>query len=309
MYGVNGSAVGTNTIKFNIGVNGTASGDAASDNIGVDGEAFAATDNNYGIQGYACNASTMNIGVLGKACTTGTGIDWACYMEGDCITTATSWQTSDKRLKTNIRNLDSGLEGLRQLPIYSYNFKSTEGMNLPASDKLQYGPLAQELEKIFPDLVLDTKTPFQDNETKVVDFKAVNYIGLIPILIRSVQELDEKLATLEETNETLRKQLNDDAVIDKNTTGSADIIQVQDKASMTLMPNPSNDLMTVAVKMESCSNCSLVITDLQGKLISNIRLSSSGRQTISKSEIGEGIYLCNLVVDGNYVSVERIVFL
>lgn len=58
-----------------------------------------------------------------------------------------------------------------------------------------------------------------------------------------------------------------------------------------------------------CNNCMLVITDLQGKKVATVMLSSSGRQTVSKSEVGEGVFLCNLIVDGKPVSVERMVFL
>ena len=56
----------------------------------------------------------------------------------------------------------------------------------------QFGILAQELEKIFPEMVVTS-----DNETQVgnseslgekIHIKSVNYIQLIPITIKAIQE-------------------------------------------------------------------------------------------------------------------------
>ena len=82
-------------------------------------------------------------------------------------------QNSDQRLKKNISVLDNPLQKLIQLHGYHYNWKD------PSNDNaLQTGVLAQEVQKLFPELVMENKD----------GILAVNYSGLIPVLIESIKE-------------------------------------------------------------------------------------------------------------------------
>ncbi len=90
---------------------------------------------------------------------------------------------SDKRYKTNINSLANSLAILGQLRGTSYLLKDKE----VATDE-QFGFIAQEVESILPNLVMTDKE----------GYKAVNYIGLIPVLtegIKAQQELIEQQAT------------------------------------------------------------------------------------------------------------------
>ncbi len=313
LFGVNGVADGDDTDGFNHGVHGSAMGDVDSDNVGVEGQADETADINYGVRGYACNGATETYGVYGVACTTGTMVDFAGYFEGDVEVTGAGyipsvWNTSDKRLKENIDDYKAALKDLREVRIHTYSYKDVGYLQLPKGE--QVGVIAQELETVFPNLTSDAQVQYGiEGNRKSAGYKAVNYIGLIPVLIRAVQELDEKVTALEEENNRLKG--NDDAgKTDSFLDGLTEVSDATEVASsMILMPNPSNDLMTVAVNRGECNNCMLVITDLQGKKVTTITLTKSGRQTVSKSEVGEGIFLCNLIVDGKPVSVERMVFL
>ena len=83
-------------------------------------------------------------------------------------------QNSDVRLKTDINRLSAPLSTLTLLKSYTYQWKDK------ARDQaLQYGLIAQEVQKIYPNLVKE------DDKGML----SVNYIGLIPILIESVKEL------------------------------------------------------------------------------------------------------------------------
>ena len=89
---------------------------------------------------------------------------------------------SDKRYKTNIMSLTNSLAILNQLRGTSYLLKDKE----VATDE-QFGFIAQEIETILPNLVMTD----QDG------YKAVNYIGLIPVLtegIKAQQDLIEQQA-------------------------------------------------------------------------------------------------------------------
>jgi len=95
----------------------------------------------------------------------------------------TSWtNTSDIRLKKNIETLPtSSLDSLFLIRPVSFDWKSPKDEYMK---QLQYGFVAQEVEKIYPNLV----TTAQD-EMKT---KSVNYDGFIPLLVSSVQELKKE---------------------------------------------------------------------------------------------------------------------
>jgi hypothetical protein len=108
------------------------------------------------------------------------------YLNGNLI------QTSDKRLKQDFSVLTNSLSNIYQLN--GYHFKWIEASR---SQDLQTGLIAQEVQKIFPELV----------QTDEKGFLSVNYIGLIPHLIESVKELRNENELLK-SNEVNSKHKN-----------------------------------------------------------------------------------------------------
>jgi len=86
--------------------------------------------------------------------------------------------TSDARLKSNIVSLGSTLSKLLQIDGKFYEMKG----------KQKIGVLAQEIQEVFPELVSE-----DDNE-----MLAVNYQGLVPVLINALKEQDKIIKTQEE---------------------------------------------------------------------------------------------------------------
>ena len=80
---------------------------------------------------------------------------------------------SDARLKANIVSLGSTLSKLLQIDGKSYTMKKDE------SEKQKIGLLAQDIEKVFPELVSESH-----------GVKSVNYQGLVPVLINALKEQD-----------------------------------------------------------------------------------------------------------------------
>ena len=100
--------------------------------------------------------------------------------------------TSDERLKKNINSLDSGLEELLRVQTKTYNWKDeSKPINL------QIGVIAQQLETVFPELV--------DNSQ---EYKSVNYIGLIPVMIEAIRDLDTENTELKAMIMSLTKRVN-----------------------------------------------------------------------------------------------------
>lgn len=86
--------------------------------------------------------------------------------------------TSDINLKDNVRTFENALETTEQLNGVHFNWKK--------DDRKSIGVIAQEIEKILPELV-----------TEIDGNKTVNYNGLIGVLIEAVKELNQKVSALE----------------------------------------------------------------------------------------------------------------
>jgi hypothetical protein len=95
------------------------------------------------------------------------------------ITAAAFQETSDYRIKTEVTNiLPGGIDHLN--PVYYNNI---------LTKRYDMGFIAHELQKEFPFLVLGEKDG--------PNYQTVNYIGLIPLLVKEIQELKKKVNELE----------------------------------------------------------------------------------------------------------------
>ena len=93
--------------------------------------------------------------------------------------------TSDINLKTNIVSITNSIEKIVKINGVSFNWKETQ--------KPSIGVIAQDVEKVFPELVSDGDT------------KTVNYNGLIGALIEAVKEQQKQIDSLKEEIENLKK--------------------------------------------------------------------------------------------------------
>jgi hypothetical protein len=208
----------------NIGILGTA-GNTAQENIGVYGyvnqstaEVFSSINglygrvqqggNGFGIgvnaaatgngSGYAAAIyATVNgtgtgtkYGIYASA--SGSGTKYAGYFDGNVyvsgsVTANAGFINSDQRLKHKIISIQNSINHLSQLNGYHYYWKDKE-----RDQSLQTGLIAQEVEKLFPELI-------QKDEK---GFLSVNYVGLIPHLIEAIKELKTE-------NDSLQTDINE----------------------------------------------------------------------------------------------------
>ena len=89
--------------------------------------------------------------------------------------------SSDARIKSNIVSLGATLSKLLLIDGKNYTMKKDE------SEKQKIGILAQDIEKVFPELVSERN-----------GIKSVNYQGLVPVLINALKEQEERIKRLEE---------------------------------------------------------------------------------------------------------------
>ncbi|HQK69433.1 MAG: hypothetical protein GT600_15190 [Bacteroidales bacterium] len=93
---------------------------------------------------------------------------------------------SDINLKTNVTTLSEMKGKIKLLRPVSYNLKPNSENPDKTINNLQYGFVAQEVKEIFPDLVIERED----------GILGIRYSGLIPILVKAIEEQQEEIDAL-----------------------------------------------------------------------------------------------------------------
>ena len=132
---------------------------------------------------------------------------------------------SDESLKRNISDYDNALDQLSSIEVkeYEYNHEGDMSkMDLPKGR--QVGIMAQNIESIFPQLTKESEFDLNDDpenedperKENILKFKAVNYTGMVPVLVKATQEqqaiIESQGNRIDQQNERIEKleeQLNE----------------------------------------------------------------------------------------------------
>ncbi len=188
--GIGVEGVGSSRGVYGV-ANGTSPAGSSNTRIGVAGYATGG-NSNYGIYG-SVSGST----------------DYAGYFVGNVITTGSYQNLSDSNLKTNIKPMAPALTKLMDLKPKSYEMDPSKLPNTPLASGPQFGVLAQDVAKVFPELVATSPILSGDpssTNTKVTQYESVNYSGLIPVLIKAVQEQQAEIKSLQQQIRVLKAQ-------------------------------------------------------------------------------------------------------
>lgn len=258
----------------------------------------------YGAGIYGTIYSSLSVTIPGT---------YAGYFYGDTKATGTLYagnvvNTSDIRLKENIESVSSKegdasfLDKIMSVDVLEYNLKDRTSELFSDSEikdekvtnfiskekaKRHFGVSAQELQTLFPNLVEEG----QDG------YLAVNYIELVPVLIRSIQELKQEL------DET-RGSAN-------GTRGTTDVsyaISNQNKLYQNT-PNPFKEQTVIRFSLaDDVKDAAICIFDMTGKTIKKLPI-SSGMESVSIGgyEIGEGLFLYSLIVNGQEIDTKKMI--
>ena len=96
---------------------------------------------------------------------------------------------SDARLKKDVKPLENSLQNILSLNGITYNWNKKSNSTINFDDDNHIGLLAQDVEKILPQVVSTTKDEFGT--------KAIAYSDLVPVLIEAIKELNAKIESLE----------------------------------------------------------------------------------------------------------------
>lgn len=239
-----------------------------------------------------------------------TTLGYAGYFSGNIYCTA-SYLPSDEGLKENIQPLQNGLDKIMKLDVKTYNFKSgLDKMNLP-SEK-QYGFLAQNLETVFPELV--KLNPAKKEQP--LEFKSVNYMGLIPVLTEAMQEQQKQIEERNKTIASLQNQINEmnqciQSLCDNSAfKGNSSSVTSESTRLFQNQPNPFNRTTVIRYLLSDENNSGVInIRDLNGNLVKSISINNTGKGqvTINANEFSQGTYTYSLEVEGESVDTQLMV--
>tara|TARA_Y100000592_G_scaffold76188_1_gene119191 strand:- start:6216 stop:10859 length:4644 start_codon:yes stop_codon:yes gene_type:complete len=193
------TAIGTNALSNSEAENNVGIGKSAGDVIvtglnntiiGTGSDPSANNATNQTVIGFAVTGIVDNSVVLGNAAVT------KVYMssDGDAEIYANGTiNTSDRRLKENIKDSDLGLEFVNKLRPVKYNYIKDKH-----DGKTKYGIIAQEVQEVLKESNNEDFAGIKDSD----EYLGADYIQFVAPLIKAVQELSA------EVNE-LKQQLKD----------------------------------------------------------------------------------------------------
>ncbi len=324
-------------------VNGAFRTTPAADNIyGVGAYTFtnstANNNTNYGLlsraQGTGLN--TRNYGVYSIASGLSTGINyaiygnapvgansWAGYFQGNVFSTGL-YVGSDKDIKTNVLDEKNMLPEIMKVRPVNFNYNTDLYKDLNLSPEKQHGFIAQELATVFPEVVKTSRysVPGEDGlEADSKTFLSVNYVGLISILFRGIQE---QQAQIEELRLALSNPLRvaaanvgtetpatttNDAPGERKIVTAAGSFEVNKFTLSQNTPNPFSASTTISYAIpDGVKNAAIAVFDLNGRMQLQFNgLNGRSQVTINGNSLQPGMYIYSLLADGQEVISKRMI--
>lgn len=227
--------------------------------------------------------------------------------------------SSDARFKDNVAPVEQALDALSGLSSVSYHFKGREvnfrpqpsgddAKSLPDDalfeqfyanrDKgdIHYGFIAQQVQQVMPELV----------RTDANGYMYVDYIGVIPLLVNAVQELQSRLEQVEGA-----ERQAPESHAPRQTTGTDDVLA--DMASEVLGQNTPNPF-TVDTRIdyrlpEGTRQAAIYVFDLQGKQVDCLPITDmgTGSVTLEGGRLAAGMYIYSLLADGKELASKKMI--
>jgi Chaperone of endosialidase/Secretion system C-terminal sorting domain len=277
------------------------------------------TSSSYGVFSEVNSSTTVgsiNYGIFASASgtqATGSGPtgNFAGFFNGH-IFASSAFIGSDSKLKKDIKKEEGALEKLQQLNPVTYNFiDDTKKTNLNLPTSLQHGFIAQELEKVYPELVIDMVHPTFNAENEQIGTtttKAVNYIGLISVLTESLKEMSEEVAVLKDKLASTEKTyvVNNQ----KNFTESElQAIQMNGFYLGQNTPNPFKTSTVIEYSLpEGETEASILLLNLNGQTLREFKLTAvKGSITIESNTMQKGMYLYSLIANGEEIATKKMI--
>ncbi len=159
-------------------------------------------------------------------------------------------------------------------------------------ENLHYALSAEQLEKVFPNLVYTNES----------GEKGINYLEIIPILVKSINELQTEIAELKRNEQQKSKGTE---TSDRNISLNNNYYMLQNE------PNPFNFSTSIECFLpETTREAFLIINNLKGKEIQKNKVLERGKFKIqiTSEKLLPGIYLYTLIADGKIIHSRRMIY-
>lgn len=120
-------------------------------------------------------------------------------VNGDIIANSIAG-SSDIRYKTNIRPVENALDKVKSLRGVYFNWDLIAFPNKEFTDKTEIGFIAQEVEKVVPEVVTKDKTP--------EEYRSVKYDKVVALLVEAIKEQQKQIDSLTIKVDKLSKKRN-----------------------------------------------------------------------------------------------------
>ena len=135
---------------------------------------------------------------------------------------------SDQRWKTNIKPIQNALDNVLKMQGVTYYWKVDEYPDKHFPEGEQVGFIAQEIEKVYPQVVLADKD----------GYKSVDYSKLTPVLVEAIKEQQKIIEELQKVIQQLQEE--NSQIKQANAQLSAEIKMLNEKVD-NLINSLSND--------------------------------------------------------------------
>ena len=258
---------------------------------------------------------------------------WINHLWTYRITYQTMTQGSDLRLKENITRCPSVLPKIQQIQTYTYNYNDTYFKDFTPEQKQkaqrkEFGFIAQEFERIFPELVYAPDS--------LREYYEVNYIGMIPVLVEAIKEQQTQIEYLqamvseqEKNVILLQEQIHaccqgtppayspprgpEEGNGKENSEKNTYINNTSEVEKAKLFQNVPNPFSTnTEIRFEIPQNVSLaklLVHDMQGAEIKsyNVTARGAGSIIIQAQELPAGMYMYTLLVNNTIVDTKKMI--
>lgn len=295
------------------------------------------------------NSSALNVGIIAEA--SGGNTNYAGIFNGNVLfngnVIGSQFGWSDENLKNNINTIQNGMDIIAQLSPKTFFFDTLNTLGIHLSSEKQYGFIAQEIEQILPEMVMEAIKPAKyDSLMNEIfpesTFKTISYDRFIPILTKGIQEQQTMIDSLQSENQELAQQVSDlndrltnlenclsnilpalcqvnNSMIQENSPTSQEVLQtilnieLFDGENIVLnqnVPNPFAESTVITYSIpESVQKAQLHFYNMSGQLIKTVDITSrgAGRMNVFGSDLSTGTYTYTLVADGQIVDTKRMV--
>lgn len=157
-----------------------------------------------------------------------------------------------------------------------------------ASERPHFGFIAEEVQKVYPELV------HEDSEGSL----SVDYIGLIPLLIQTVQQLDAEVKALRGEGGIVKGMGSETGTVDFEVNPTKEV-QISTNGSCEIEYKLSD-----AVK-----SAKLYIYSISGKLADSrvVNARGKGKLSVDTSKLSKGVYIYTLIADGQPISSRQMI--